>query len=121
MDELRNDENIPTKEEKQELDKVEQVIKQSRKLSPKIKKAILNIKEKKRNYDALTSRLEEMLDSYLVIGFDNNGNDYIVVKAPTPQDNLALNALIDRFVDGHFTSITSQDFNNKFDDDDNDD
>lgn len=125
MDEERASDDIPplTKEEQAEMKKIEKVLAQSRKLTPKVKKPIFHIKDKQRNYEAITTRLEEMLDSYLVIGFDNAGNDYVAVKAPSPIDNLALNALIERFVEGHFSSITSQQLDNmrRNDDDEDDD
>lgn len=104
----------PSEDELKEIRKIEQTINRSRKLSPKVKKHISNIKDKKRNYAAIASRLEEILDSYIVIGFDNAGNDYVAIKAPTTIDNLGLDALLHKFIGGNFSAVTP----NQLDDDD---
>lgn len=117
----------PSEDELKEIKKIDQTINRSRKISPKIKKQISDIKDKKRNYSAITARLEEILDSYIIIGFDNAGNDnagndYVAVKAPTTIDNLGLDALLHKFINGNFSSLTpdqldDEDFDPYADDD----
>jgi hypothetical protein len=103
-----------TPEEIVELKKIEATINRSRKLSPRIKKNI-NFNDKKRNYTAIAMGLEEYLDSYILIGFDSNGNDYVATKALTPLDIIGLNSLIQK-VTGR--SYDFDDDDDDFDDDD---
>lgn len=114
MDNERPDYPPLTPEEIVEVKKVEAAISRSRKLSPRVKKNINN-KDKKRNYVAMSMGLEEYLDSYILIGFDSNGNDYVVTKALTPLDTIGLNGLIKKVTGRSF------DFDDEEEDYDDDD
>lgn len=52
---------------------------------------------------ALASTLEEFISSYILIGFDFNGNPVQISKAETPMESSALGMSLQKFVASYFS------------------
>lgn len=71
---------------------------QSKKINLRKKKKKLSLSEKQRLAVSINSRLNEYIDSYILIGFDVHGNDVILVNSMNEMENRALRNLVEDFL-----------------------
>lgn len=113
VDDRENDYPPLSKEEIKEMKKIEKTLNHADNSPQPRVKHNLNVHEKQKIYTAITTRLEEFLDSYIVIAFDTKGNDYSIIKAPTAIDFLGLKSLAEKIMD----KVIMHDLENDDDDD----
>ena len=80
----------------EDLKKVHNLIKAITKSENEERKELKVFKEREQLHLALKSILGEYLNTFLVIGFDPNGNEVSLGYAGTSMENIALNALAER-------------------------
>lgn len=113
------DEDHPlSPEEEKQADKI---LNKSRKLNPKVRPKKKTDKEKQLEYKNVQNFLSQYLDAYTVIGFNTNGEEFVVMKYNNSLEGRALANLTDEFFTRHFESLTSYSSSKKDDDDDEDD
>lgn len=84
----------------QEIKNIEEFLEQNKNKSLNIrkKKKNLSLSEKQRLALAINNKLNEHIDSYILIGFDVHGNDVIIVNSTNNMENRALRNLIEDFL-----------------------
>lgn len=106
MEELYNHDEYRGLSKRQiaELKRVEKVLDDSKKLNPKPRSDIKNtIKNRQRMYDTVNRRLSEFMDTYMLIGFDCNNNEIVIMNMPNAKDERALNDLVRDVVNAPIT------------------
>ena len=83
-----------------ELKKINELLKQTegKKLNLRKKKKKLSLSEKQQLAISINNKLNEHIDSYILIGFDVHGNDVIVVNSANEMENRALRNLVEDFL-----------------------
>lgn len=61
------------------------------------RKEFKQFRDKEKLCNALHALMGEYLNAYLIIGFTPDGNELITASATTKMENIALNALMERF------------------------
>lgn len=67
------------------------------------------MEEKHVNYSVLKKILDEYLDSYIIMGYSPNGDDYILRKADSPKDRRALTHLAEELFTGQIRLTNGDD------------
>lgn len=83
-----------------ELKKIDELLKQTegKKLNLRKKKKKLSLSEKQQLAVSINNKLNEHIDSYILIGFDVHGNDVIIVNSANEMENRALRNLVEDFL-----------------------
>lgn len=83
-----------------ELKKINELLKQTegKKLNLRKKKKKLSLSEKQQLALSINNKLNEHIDSYILIGFDVHGNDVIMVNSANEMENRALRNLLEDFL-----------------------
>lgn len=90
--------NQPSKSDIQKIEKTLSDL--SNKKSEKIRRIPKNLtlNEKKRLVTAIGSSLSELIDCYILLGFDVNGNSVVLINSSNDLENRALTDLIENFI-----------------------
>lgn len=83
-----------------DLKKIEDLLKQAQnqKVNLRKNKKKLSLSEKQRLALSINSKLNEHIDSYILLGFDVNGNDVIIVNSTNEMESRALRNLLEDFL-----------------------
>ena len=98
---------------------VNEAIKGAKKIGTKIRmsqpfsKKVMQQKER-----VLKTILSEYLDSFIIVGFGPNGEEYQMAHADSPVDSRALNDLFDSYYEGEESEFTIVGFASEEDEDD---
>lgn len=108
VDNTNEENNFPplSKKEIRELKAAEKALTDAAKLDPKIRPSPKNKNvNRKRLYDAINSSLAEYVDSYMLMGFDTNGKEIVLVNIRSSLEDRALKNLVEDVVgNGMFMS-----------------
>lgn len=117
---LDGDEGFPplTPEEIKERKEIEKLLSNTKKLNPRIKKTEKSQKQKQKQYEMVCNYLSEFLDSYVILGFDTSGEDFVSMKYNNPMERRGLTNLVDEFFSMHFENLSNAQGNNTEEDDD---
>ncbi len=102
-----------------DLKKIEKVLKDvNNKKTPKVRRKpkVLTAKEKEKLGNAIVNRLSELIDSYILLGYDVNGNSIVLINSQNNLESRGLSDLLEDFMStgGNAINISSDD-----EDDDN--
>lgn len=81
---------------KREMDALEQDVKRYDKP---------DISDRKASANSIVGVFGEFFDSYVIFAFDLEGNPFIMRKADTPKDMLAIEKLVTNYVDGEINMV----------------
>jgi hypothetical protein len=97
---------------KSDIQKIEKILTDlTGKKSQKIRRTPkdLTLKEKKRLAIAIGSSLSELIDCYILLGFDVNGNSIVLINSSSDLENRALTDLVENFISSNPNSIGLED------------
>ena len=75
---------------------------------------------KRMNYNIIEGTLSEFLNSYVILGYDIEDDDFIIMNAPKLKDKRALYLLVKEFIEGNVKMINSETFDDYDDEEDYD-
>lgn len=101
-----------------ELERIEKILKQVPKDVPRIRRKSKSKTAKQHTLlcKAISSRLSEYCDCYMLFGFDTNGNPIILINSANDLEIRGLTDLVHEFVDTHMSS--GRDNEEDYEDDD---
>lgn len=102
----------PKQPSKSDIKKIEKMLENSEKKEPNIRRKSkkLSVEEKYKLGNSIATVLSEYTDCYILLGFDTNGNDMMLVNSRNSMEMRALSDLASDFMDlggFGFPSITS--------------
>lgn len=83
-----------------EMKKIEEFLKKTanKKVNLRKKQKKLSLSEKQKLAVCINNKITEHIDSYILLGFDTNGNDVILINSANELENRALRNLVEDFL-----------------------